>query len=33
MWKVHMTEKGEERYKTWLGKRVDNTENRLLLDL
>ena len=33
VWKVHMTEKGEERYKTWLGKRVDNTENRLLLDL
>ena len=25
-----MTEKGEEQYKTWLGKRVDNTENRLL---
>ena len=30
VWKVEMTEKGEEQYKTWLGKRVDNTENRLL---
>ena len=33
VWKVEMTEKGEEQYKTWLGKRVDNNENRLLLDL
>ena len=24
--KVEMTEKGEEQYKTWLGKRVDNTD-------
>ena len=32
VWKVEMTEKGEELYKTWLGKRVDNNENRLLLD-
>ena len=32
VWKVEMTEKGEEQYKTWLGKRVDNTENRLLFD-
>ena len=32
VWKVEMTEKGEEQYKTWLGKRVDNTENRLLLN-
>ena len=31
VWKVEMTEKGEE-YKTWWGKRVDNTENRLLFD-
>ena len=32
VWKVEMTKKGEEQYKTWLGKRVDNTENRLLFD-
>ena len=32
VWKVEMTEKGEELYKTWLGKRVDNNENKLLLD-
>ena len=32
VWKVEMAEKGEEQYKTWLGKRVDNTENRLLFD-
>ena len=32
VWKVEMTEKGEEQYKTWLGKRKDNIENRLLLD-
>ena len=31
VWKVEMTEKGEEQYKTWLGKRKDNIENRLLL--
>lgn len=29
VWKVEMTEKGEEQYKKWLGKQVDNTENRL----
>ena len=29
VWKVEMTEKGEQQYKKWLGKRVDNTENRL----
>ena len=33
VWKVEMTEKGEEQYKTWLGKRVDNTENRSLFDI
>ena len=32
VWKVEVTEKGEEQYKTWSGKRVDNTENRLLFD-
>ena len=30
--KVEMSEKGGEQFKTWLGKRVDNSENRLLLD-
>ena len=29
VWKVGMTEKAEEDYKAWLGKRVDNNENRL----
>ena len=28
VWKVEMSEKGEEQFKTWLGKRVDNSENR-----
>ena len=28
-WKVGMTEKAEEDYKAWLGKHVDNNENRL----
>ena len=32
VWKIEMTEKGEEQYKTWLGKQVDKTENRLLFD-
>lgn len=32
VWKVQMTEKGEEEYKTWLGKWVENNENKLLLD-
>ena len=29
VWKVGMNEKAEEDYKAWLGKRVDNNENRL----
>ena len=29
VWRVEMTEKGDEQYKAWLGKRVDNNENRL----
>ena len=28
LWKVGMTEAAEEEFKNWLGKRVDNTENR-----
>lgn len=31
IWKVSMTEAAEEDFKNWLGKRVDNTENRQLV--